>query len=91
LGAVYSSAATETSICLLHLFFVVKYVVLRRQIRFVSIAAAGALVVWILGEIWEGQINATLSHVFSFGILSLILFSLSFLAYRRLASRVEIA
>jgi O-antigen/teichoic acid export membrane protein len=91
LGAVYSSAATETSICVLHLFFVVKYVVLRRQIRFVSIAAVGALVVWILGELWEGQINATMSHVFSFGVLSMALFSISFLAYRRLASRVEIA
>jgi len=45
LGAVYSSAATEVSIFLLHLFFVLKYVVLRRQIRFASIAAAGAFVV----------------------------------------------
>jgi O-antigen/teichoic acid export membrane protein len=91
LGAVYSSAATEVSICALHLFFVVRYVALRRQTRFVSIAAAGALVVWILGQTWEGQINATILHVFGFSVLSLVVFSLSFLAYRHLASRVEIA
>jgi O-antigen/teichoic acid export membrane protein len=91
LGAVYSSAATEASICVLHLFFVLKHVVLRRQIRFVSIAAAGAFVVWILGGIWERQINATIPHVFSFSVLSLVLFSISFLVYRHLGSRVEIA
>jgi O-antigen/teichoic acid export membrane protein len=91
LGAVYSSAATEVSICVLHLFFVLKYVVLRPRIRFVSIAATGAFVVWILGIIWERQINATLLHVFSFSVLSLLLFSISFLVYRHLGSRVEIA
>jgi O-antigen/teichoic acid export membrane protein len=91
LGAVYSSAATEVSVCVLHLFFVLKHVVLRRQIRFVSIAAIGAFVVWILGVIWGGQINATILHVFSFSVVSLVLFSIGFLAYRHLASRVEIA
>jgi O-antigen/teichoic acid export membrane protein len=91
LGAVYSSAATEVSICILHLLFVLKHVVLRRQFRFVSVAAAGAFVVWILGLNWERQINATISHVFSFSILSLVLFSISFLVYRQLGSRVEIA
>jgi len=91
LGAVYSSAATEVSIFLLHLFFVLKYVVLRRQIRFASIAAAGAFVVWILGIIWERQINATILHVFGFSVLSLVLFSISFLVYRQLGSRVVIA
>jgi O-antigen/teichoic acid export membrane protein len=91
LGAVYSAAATEVSICVLHLFFVLKHVVLRRQIRFVSIAVAGALVVWTLGVIWERQINATIPHVFSFSVLSLVLFSISFLVYRHLGSRVEFA
>jgi O-antigen/teichoic acid export membrane protein len=91
LGAVYSAAATEISICVLHLFFVLKYVILRRQIRFISLAAVGAFVVWILGMIWERQINATMLHVFSFSIVSLVLFSISFLLYRQLGSNVEIA
>jgi O-antigen/teichoic acid export membrane protein len=91
LGAVYSSAATEVSICALHLFFALRFVVLRQQIRFVSIAAVGAFVVWILGVNWERQINATIPHVFSFSVLSLVLFSISFFVYRELVSRVEIA
>jgi O-antigen/teichoic acid export membrane protein len=91
LGAVYSSAATEVSICVLHLFFALEHVILRRQFRFVSIAAMGAFVVWILGVNWERQINATIPHVFSFSVLSLVLFSISFFVYRQLGSRVEIA
>jgi len=91
LGAVYSTLAVEVSICILHLFFVVQYVVLRRQIRLLSIAAVGALAVWILGALWQRQINATLSGVFSFGALSGLLFLTSFLVYRHLGSRMEVA
>jgi O-antigen/teichoic acid export membrane protein len=90
-GAVLSSAATEVSICFLHLLFVLKYVALRRQIGFVSIAVAGALIVWILGIAWERQINSTMLHVFSFSALSLSLFAIAFLVYRHLGSKVEFA
>jgi O-antigen/teichoic acid export membrane protein len=91
LGAVYSSAATEVCICSLHLFFLLKYVILRREIRFVSLAALGAVVVGVWGIAWERQINSTLLHVLSFGVVSFVLFSTSFVLYRRLGSRVEIA
>jgi len=91
LGAVYSSAATEVSIFALHLAFVLRYVMLRRRLFFVSIGAAWAIIVSIVGINWEHQINATLFHVFSFSILSLILFSTGFLFYRLLGSKIGIA
>jgi hypothetical protein len=88
---VYSSAATEVSIFALHLAFVLRYVMLRRRLFFVSIGAAWAIIVSIVGINWEHQINATLFHVFSFSILSLILFSTGFLFYRLLGSKIGIA
>jgi PST family polysaccharide transporter len=91
MGAVYSSAATEVSICVFHLIFVLRYIVLGRQLRFASIAAAGALVVWSLGTNWEREINATMAHALSFCALSVVLFLMGFLLYRRMAAGVETA
>ena len=91
LGAVYSAAATELAICVLHFLFVIRSIKLGRCAPFLVIAVAGAGVVGLLGANWERQINATFVNVVGFCGLSSILFYSSFWVYRRLGDRVEVA
>jgi O-antigen/teichoic acid export membrane protein len=89
MGAVYSSVITEFSICLLCLIFVLRYIRIDLPLRLAPIAVLGALVVLLLGTLWESEINATVPRAIAFGVLSLALFVLGFLFSRRLATRIE--
>jgi O-antigen/teichoic acid export membrane protein len=91
LGAVYGSLITETSICILHLSFLLPLVKVSRELNLLAIPAMGALLVVLTGFRWHEYINANLVNIALFSCFSSLLFATAFFVCRQFSEVVETA
>ncbi len=88
MGAAYAALASESTLLLMHLFFVFSRLKIRRTLSWIAVPAAIAISVVFFGSSWKDGINSVTANAVVFGVVSATLFSSAYWLYHHASSNV---